>query len=126
MKQFLFIWLISLFLTTSAAADEYDGIYRDLVAAAYRHMETAYHCRTMIGLSRFHEARVTAENSLRLSGIPTDIAFQAVEQMVAKMQTAKPGRSRALSLTDCMINMRSTQFDLQARENRMRSYWHGQ
>ncbi|MFJ6322086.1 MULTISPECIES: hypothetical protein [unclassified Rhizobium] len=126
MKRFLFVWGMSLCLTTPAAADQYDGIYRGLVAAAYSHMETAYRCRTLIGLSDYRDARVTAENSLRLSGMPTDIAFHAVERMVTKMQATQPRELRALSLADCFIHLRTTQTNLLAQEGKMQSYWQRQ
>lgn len=123
MKPFLLLWLISLSLTTPAAADHYDGIYRGLVLASYRHMETAYRCRRLIGVSHYQDARVTTENSLRLSGMPTDIALLAVEKMVVRMQKAWPERSEIPSLTECLTKMRNTQIDLQTWQTKLRSYW---
>nr|OAP90244.1 hypothetical protein A4U53_30490 [Rhizobium leguminosarum] len=121
MKTFLSVCLISLSSAIPALADHgYDDAYRGYVGAAYRHLATAYNCRALIGRSHFEDARVAAENSLRLSGLPTDIALRSVEKMLEKIRRDEKKEPR-LSFAQCATKSAATQAELQTREKKLRS-----
>lgn len=121
MKTLLSVCLISLSSAFPAAADHgYDEAYRGYVGAAYRHLETAYNCRALIGRSHFEDARVAAENSLRLSGLPTDIALRSVEKMLEKIRRDEKTEPR-LSFAQCATKAATTRAELQTRGRKLQS-----
>ncbi|WP_143535283.1 hypothetical protein [Rhizobium sp. N122] len=121
MKIFLHVCLISLSSAIPAFADHgYDTAYKGYVGAAYRYLATTYNCRAVIGRSHYENARVAAENSLRLSGVPTDIALRSVEKMLDKIRTDEKTKAR-LSFAQCAAKAASTQAELQAWERKLQS-----
>ncbi|WP_143534207.1 hypothetical protein [Rhizobium sullae] len=121
MKTFLSVCLISSSSAIPAFADHgYDEAYRGYVGAAYRHLATVYNCRALIGRSRYNNARVAAENSLRLSGMPTDIALRSVEKMLEKIRRDEKTKSH-LSFAQCATKAAMTHAELQARERKLQS-----
>jgi hypothetical protein len=122
MKTLLGAWLISFSLTFPALADRYEEAYRGFVSAAYRHMEIAYNCRMVLGRSRYEDARVAAENSLRLSGMPTDIALRSVEKMVVEIKAAASKHPPHLSFAQCAARTTTTRVELRAWQARLRPH----
>jgi hypothetical protein len=121
MRTFLSVCFVSLFSAIPAFADHgYDEAYRGYVGAAYRHLATAYNCRALMGRSHFEDARVAAENSLRLSGLPTDIALRSVEKMLEKIRRDEKTEPR-LSFAQCATKSATTQAELQTREKKLQS-----
>ena len=121
MKAFLSVCLISLSSAIPAFADHgYDAAYRGYVGAAYRNLATTYNCRAVIGRSRYEDARIAAENSLRLGGLPTDIALRSVEKMLEKIRRESKSASH-LSFAQCATKTATTQAELQTRERKLQS-----
>ncbi|ANP86032.1 hypothetical protein [Rhizobium leguminosarum] len=114
----------ALFLSIAAPvwADDYDTLYRGLTAASYRHLQTTYNCRAALGPSAYREARITAENVLRISGVATDIALNEVDRMVAKIETGESDTNRT-SLNPCLDNTRRSLSNVRAWQKKVAVYW---
>ncbi|WP_018236822.1 hypothetical protein [Ensifer sp. BR816] len=93
-----------------ALADPYQEAVNGLMRASFRHMEQTYVCRNLTGLSRYKDALVAAENSVRLTGVPTDVAMATVAKMAASVETA-PQRLHP-SLSDCAAGVARTKQEL--------------
>ncbi|MDK4724951.1 hypothetical protein [Rhizobium phaseoli] len=122
MRTFLPVCLISLTAALPALADHrYDEAYRGYVGAAYSHLASAYACRALLGRSHYEDARITAENSLRLSGMPTDIALRSVEKMLEKIRRDDK-RGPQLSYAQCATKAATTRAELQRWEKKLLSH----
>ncbi|MBY5605740.1 hypothetical protein HFO50_32235 [Rhizobium leguminosarum] len=98
-------------LPSFASADSYQVAIDGMMRASYRHMELTYACRHVTGPSQFSNARVAADNAVRATGIPTDMAMATVEKM-ASIITAAPERKARPSLTECTTGVARTKQEL--------------
>ncbi|NKQ72900.1 hypothetical protein C3Y89_21550 [Rhizobium sp. UPM1132] len=94
-----------------ALADSYQAAIDGLTRASYRHMELTYACRHVTGPSHFSNARVAADNAVRATGMPTDMAMTTVDKMVSRIRSAPALKARP-SLTDCTTGIAQTKQEL--------------
>ncbi|MBP1886510.1 hypothetical protein [Sinorhizobium mexicanum] len=110
-----FIRIVAVFAISTPAipalADPYQEAVDGLMRASFRHMEQTYICRGLTGLSRYQDALVAAENAVRLTGVPTDLAMSTVAKMASNIETA-PQRVRQPSLSDCAVGVTRTKQEL--------------
>jgi hypothetical protein len=123
MKLAVAFCAMSLAAAMPATADNYDSVYRGLAAASFRHLEAAYRCRGALGLSAYTQARVAAENIMRLSGVPTDVALREVKRMVRKIEARSADNAVAIELYPCITDVRDTLSDIHAWQSRVEVYW---
>ena len=98
-------------LPCSAFADSYQAAINGLMRASYRHLELTYDCRDVLGLSRYREARVAAENAVRATGMPTDVAMSAVAKMASRVEAGASRKARP-GLNDCTAGVARTKREL--------------
>lgn len=106
-------------LVGSARADTYQEAMDGLVQASYRHMELTYACREITGLSRYRSALVAAQNVVRATGMPTDIAISTVNKMASSIKAA-PGVFE-IGFSDCTIGVSRTKQELLNWRTKLRS-----
>jgi hypothetical protein len=123
MKSVAAFCLMSLAFAMPAAADNYDSAYRGLAAASFRHLEAAYRCRGALGASAYIQARVAAENVMRLSGVPTDVALREVTRMVRKIETRPTDNAAATELYPCITELRDALSAVNVWQSKVEFYW---
>jgi uncharacterized protein YbjT (DUF2867 family) len=123
MKIVVAFCAMSLAAAMPATADNYDSVYRGLTAASFRHLEAAYRCRSALGPSAYTQARVAAENVMRLSGVPTDVALREVTRMVRKIEARPAETAAAMALYPCLTDVRDTLSDIHAWQAKVDVYW---
>lgn len=123
MKSAAAFSLMSLAFAMPAAADNYDSAYRGLAAASFRHLEAAYRCRGALGASAYIQARVAAENVMRLSGVPTDVALREVARMVRKIEMRPTDNAAAMELYPCITDVHATLSDIHAWQAKVEVSW---
>ena len=123
MKSVAALCLMSLVFAMPAAADNYDNAYRGLAAASFRHLQAAYRCRGALGLSAYTQARVAAENVMRQSGVPTDVALRQVTRMVRKIEARPTDNAPAMELYPCITDVNATLLEIHAWQAKIEVYW---
>ncbi|WP_426127688.1 hypothetical protein [Pararhizobium sp. PWRC1-1] len=123
MKIVVAFCAMSLAAAMPATADNYDSVYRGLTTASFRHLEAAYRCRSALGPSAYTQARVAAENIMRLSGVPTDVALREVTRMVRKIEARPAASAAAIELYPCIADVRDTLSEIHAWQSRVEVYW---
>jgi hypothetical protein len=122
MKTLISTCAVFLSFAATAWADDYDTLYRGLTAASYRHLQTTYVCRAVLGPGGYREARITADNILRMSGVATDVALSEVDRMVAKIENSKAEISQT-ALSPCLNNTRRSFSNVQTWKKKVMVYW---
>ncbi len=69
-----------------------------------------YVCREITGLSRYRNAFVAAQNAIRATGMPTDIAMSTAVKMVSNIEAAPAAPDPGFS--DCTIGVTRTKQEL--------------
>jgi hypothetical protein len=111
--------LIIVMFAAPVWAEPYQDAIHGLMRASYRHMDLAYACRDLVGISRYREARVAAENAARATGMPTDVAMSAVDKMAAHIH-ATPGKGSHPGLNDCSTGLMRTKREVLAWRAKLR------
>ncbi|RVG05303.1 hypothetical protein CN230_26940 [Sinorhizobium meliloti] len=111
MKSTMFMGILAVsMIVGSARADSYHEAIDGLMRASYRHMELTYVCREITGLSRYRNAFVAAQNAIRATGMPTDIAMSTAVKMVSNIEAAPAAPDPGFS--DCTIGVTRTKQEL--------------
>ncbi|SCX35391.1 hypothetical protein DSM25559_4950 [Agrobacterium rosae] len=105
---------ILVLLTTAASGEQFDRSVTALTKASFANLKVAYDCRHVLGIARYHEAYIAVENALRATGLPTDVAMAAAEDL------AKEARASSLRMPDrgsqnCFTTFVHTKKDLDRR-----------
>jgi hypothetical protein len=106
MKRTL-VALVAAMLAAPAWADPYQDTIDGLMWASNQHLAMTYACRRVTGISQYRDARVVAENAARATGMPTDVAMQAVEKMTFRIKSAAVKHPQP-QLTDCTTGVSRT------------------
>ncbi len=100
-------------------AQGHDIALRGLLRAAYQNMATTHECRDIIGPSGYVLARAKAANAFRLTGMPTDVAFRAVEKMVRKIEKNATKKTASSSLSECIAMTRQSEGNLRLWQSKI-------
>jgi hypothetical protein len=94
------LMLAAALVAAPAWAEPYQKAIDGLVQASYRYLAITHECRGLIGITSFQQARATAENSARATGMATDQVMLAVERMVTRL-VSSPAADNQRGLHGC-------------------------
>ena len=104
MKRMMIGILATAILALPAVAEPYQKTIDGLMRASYRYMELTYACRHVNGLAQYRNAEVAAENAVRATGMPTDVAMSTVARMASRIRAASSSGASA-DLHVCTVDI---------------------